>query len=232
MALTTGTALALAAAAAAGQYYNTQQTAKRQDREAAAGIRTQAGIQRRADARVNEEVERLESSTAEDERATRTNEFMQQLRTARGTTERGLEGVGLGDAFQAAAAGARSDLQRQGETTAGQLATIDAAGLQRQGEGFGFGNLATDLGLISRESGGQQFLTDLRTRAIRRNPLIDAGSAFLGGVAGGLGAGAGAAGSAAASSIGSGASGIGAGIYGSLSGNQLAAAMRGIPGGS
>lgn len=238
MAMTTGTALALAAmAASAGlQYSNTRQTAKRTDNEAAAGIRKQSGIQQRADARVNEEVDRLANSTAEDERATRTNEFMTALRNARGNSERGLEGMGLGEAFNVAAAGAKQDLRGQSARTAGQLATIDAAGLQRQGEGVAYGNLATDIGLLGRESGGQQFLTDLRTRAAsRRNPGMDAAAGFLSGVASGIPTGAGAAASGAASGLASGATGIGAGLYGSLGGglsnDQLIAAMRGNGGG-
>ena len=34
------------------------------------------------------------------------------------------------------------------------MARADAPGMQRQGEGFGFGKLATDIGLMQRESRG------------------------------------------------------------------------------
>lgn len=199
MALTTTAyvALALAAASAGAQYHNTTSTARRQDQEAAAGIRTQSGIQQRADARVNEEVERLKTSTAEDERAKRTSDFMTALSNARGKTEEGLDAnAGLGSTFGNAATAARGGLNERGATTAGLLAGIDAPGLQRQGEAFDYGNLATDISLFNRESQGAQFLTDLRTRSIRRSPGIDAGAQFMGGLSSGL-AGAGGAGAGA-----------------------------------
>lgn len=202
MALATSTAAALwaaaAAAAAAGvSQHNTNRTISRQDREQAAGIQRQSRIQQRADQQVNTEVDALENSTAADERSARMAEYMKTLGAARNKTEGGLENDALGDAFSASAQAAKGDLKTKGETTANLMAGVDAAGLQRQGEAFRFGNLATDIGLIGRESAGQQFLTDLRTRSIRRNPYLDATAAGLQGAAGGLaGAGTGAASSA------------------------------------
>ena len=188
MALATSTILGLAAAAGSAglSMYNTSRTASQQDAEAAKGIRTQAGIQQRADQRVNQEVSNLEASTNADEKAAREADFMQQLRLAASKTNAGLDGSIGGEAFQASAAGARGDLQRQGAETAGLLAGIDAPALQRQGEGFGFGRLGTDISLIGRESSGQDWLTQLRTAAIKRNPWMDVGAALLGGAANGM----------------------------------------------
>ena len=69
-----------------------------------------------------------------------------------------------------------------------------------------------------RKRFGQNFLTDLRTRAAnRRNPWMDAGASVLSGISSGIGAGGAAAGGAAASA-GAGAAGIGKGMFGSLMG--------------
>lgn len=222
MALATGTALALAGTLAASglQAYNTNRTASRQDASAAQGIRDQSRIQQKADVKVNDEVDKLASSRSGDERAQRLTDYMKTLTTARGKTNAGLENVALGDAFNAAGATAKGDLAASGNRTADLTAGVDAAGLQRQGEANSFGRLATDLGLIGRESSGQRFLTDLRTRSIRRNPWIDAGASALQGLtSAGLGGGAAAA---PAASLGSGAAGIGSGLM---------AAMRGFGGG-
>lgn len=193
MALATGTALALAGTLAASgmQAYNTNRTLSKQDASAAQGIRDQSRIQQKADVKVNDEVTKLEASRSGDERAQRLTDYMKTLTTARGKTDSGLENIALGDAFNAAGGKAKGDLAATGNRTADLLAGVDAAGLQRQGEANSFGRLATDIGLVGRESQGQKFLTDLRTRSIRRNPWIDAGASALKGLSsGGFGGGA------------------------------------------
>lgn len=186
--------LIMAVAGAAAQQYNTNKTADRQDASVAEGIRRQSGIQKKADAKVNEQVDKLAASRSDDERATRMSDYMKTLTTARKKTDTGLENAALGEAFNAAGADARASLAAQGAERANLMAGIDAAGLQRQGEATDFGRLATDLSLVGRESEGQRFLTDLRTRSIRRNPWIDAGAAALSGAASGMAGGMGGAG--------------------------------------
>lgn len=181
--LTSGAALAMLLGGGALSAYNTNQVASAQDREAARGIRRQAEIQQRADRRVNEEVSSLESSTNADEKAARTADFLRALISARAKTESGLSGREGGEAFQKSAATAREDLQTQGQTSAGLLAGIDAPALQRQGEAFGYGRLGTDINLLGRESSGQDWITQLRTASIRRNPWLDLGSSLLTGTA-------------------------------------------------
>ncbi len=224
MALTTGTALALAAAAGGAglNYANTTRTANRQDRELAGTIRKQGENQRKADAKVNEQVDKLEGSRSADEKAKRMAEYFTTLTRGRKNIEAGLDGAAGGAAFQDAAAGARKDVADYAGESAGLMAGIDAAGLQRMGEGFDFGRLGTDLDLVRRQSQGEQFLSDLRLRGIRRNPWMDAGSSLLSGLsgamAGGAGAGAGAAAGGGYTSNGALLAGIlqgsGAGLYG------------------
>lgn len=225
MALATSTVVALAAAAAAAglQYQNTVKTANRADAIAAQGIRDQSKAQQKADVKVNETLEGLEGSTMADEREKRLSEYATTLRNAKAQAEGGLDPSMGGDQFAQDIEAAKGDLAAFGADRAGKLATVDAAGLQRMGEGFSFGRLGTDIGLVQRESSGIDFLTGLRAAANRRNPWMDAASTFLGGVAT---AGAGGALGAGASSAASGASGLGAGMYGSAAGG-LRAAMGG-----
>lgn len=194
MAMTTSTmiGLGLAAAAAGANQYNTNRTAKRQDEQAAQGIRQQGVRQQAADAKVNDAVSELEGSTAEAARAQRLDEYMAGLRRNRGNMQSGLAPTIGSQAFRDDSARAAQDVEGYGERAAGLLARIDAPAMQRQGEAFGMGNLATDLGLIGRESSGDQFINDLRLRAIRRNPWIDAASSVAGAAGGAMIGGAGA----------------------------------------
>lgn len=178
--------LLLTALGTAAQVYNTNRTLSAQDNEAARGIRRQSDIQRRADARVNAEVDTLAQSSNADERAQRMQDYLKTLGTARQKTEAGLDNEALGSAFNEAGDKAKGELAAEGSTRANLMSGIDAPGLQRQGEAFGFGNLATDVGLIGRESAGQQFLTDLRMRSQRRNPWLDFGGSALQGLGQGM----------------------------------------------
>ena len=109
---------------------------------------------------------------------------MQTLRTNKGQIEGGLTPNIGGDAFREDAASAAGRVQAGAADSAGLLSRIDAPGLQRQGEAFSYGRLGTDLGLINREAKGQAFMDDLRLKAIRRNPWLDAASSLMGGAAG------------------------------------------------
>lgn len=187
MALATSTIVALAAAAAAAgmSAYNTNQTTKRLDGEAAGAINRQGRIQDKADARVNEEVEKLATSRSSDERAKAQGSYMDALRKNRGAINAGLSSTVGGDRFQADQAGAREAVASEAADTAGLMARVDAPGMQRQGEATSFGHLGSDISLIQRESSGQDFIDQIRMRAIRRNPWIDAGASFLSSYAGG-----------------------------------------------
>lgn len=195
MAMTTSTmiGLGLAAAAAGGQYYNTRQTAKRQDQQAAAGIRQQGLRQREADQKVNTQLAELEASSAAADRAQRLDDYMQGLRRNRGTMQAGLTPNIGSAAFRADSQAAADDVQDYAARAAGLMSRIDAPAMQRQSEAFSAGNLATDIGLIGRQAAGDDFINDLRLRSIRRNPWIDAASQVAGGYGASLASGAGAA---------------------------------------
>lgn len=199
MAVATSTLVAMAAmAAAAGiQARNTAQTAKKQDNQLADSIRNQSKLQREQDGRINEEVQKLGNSTMEGSRQKRMDQFMQQLGRNRAGMTSGLTPQFGSDAFVADSGAAANEVMNDANGTAGLLAQIDAAGMQRQDEGNSFGHLATDTELMKRRSQGQSFMDDIRLRAIRRNPNMDLAAGLLSAVGssgmgmGGAGAGAG-----------------------------------------
>lgn len=179
------------AAATAAQVQNERSTLKRQDAQAATGIRNQAAKQREADARVDQQVQEISQSTAADERAEALGSYMDTLRRNRGTSEAGLDGAVGGDAFRADSAAAAQGVQQYGQQNAELMARIDAPGMQRRNEAFGYGRTATDLSLLGRESAGQAFIDELRLKAIRKNPWIDAAAGVAMGAAMGMDTGAG-----------------------------------------
>lgn len=181
---------ALSVASAGTSYYNTEKTADRQDAALADSIINQSRKQREADARVGEEVQKLEGSTAADERAERLAQYMDVVGRNRDSLQAGLvPGVGS-DRFQADAQGSAAAAESYAGKMADLMARVDAGSLQRQREGFGYGRLATDLSRVAREASGQSFLDELRLRGIRRNPWLDAAAAGMSGAAGAMGSGA------------------------------------------
>lgn len=181
--------LAMSAASAAIQNQNTQRTAKREDRALSESIMRQSQKQRQADKRTLDEVGKLEKSSSRDEEAQRMAQYSDQLRRNRQTLQGGLTpGIG-GEVFTGDLAAAGQGVDQYAANSADLMSRVDAAGMQRQGEGFDFGKLGTDIGLIGRESRGQAYIDELRRRTIQRNPWLDmaagglqaAGGAGLGG---------------------------------------------------
>lgn len=184
--------LAIGLAGAAAQSAETKRVERKQDDQLAMSLIEQGKKQKEADTKVNEEVQELQASTAADERADRLDEYMQGLQRGRKGWESGGIDPAIGsDAFKADSAKAAEGVQQYAADTAGLVARMDAPGLQRQGEAFGYGNLATDLNLVGRESRGQRFIDELRMRAIRRNPNVDLAAGVATGVAGAMGGGMG-----------------------------------------
>jgi len=211
--------LIMMALAAGGEYYNTEKTASRQDQAAADAIRNQGNIQKEGDAKVSDTVAKLADSTAAAAKEQRLTDYLQVLRRNKDTTTAGLTPTIGSDAFRADANAAAGDAQNYAQQTAGLMARMDAPGIQRQQEGFDYGRLGTDLGLIGRESQGQAFLDQLRQRGIRRNAKIDLASGLLMAGAGAMGGagGTGANGTSYYSRMGG--NGAGDGGFGMMLGN-------------
>lgn len=171
-------------AATGAKMYNQNQTLKKQDRALATSIRNQAGKQRQADARVNEELAKLEVSTAENQRQKNLLSYTDALRKRSGQMSAGLTPVIGSEAFQADSANAVEGVKQYADDNANLMASIDAPAYQRRDEAAGYGKMATDIGVIAREADGQAFLDKLRYDRIRANPWIDALADIGMGVAG------------------------------------------------
>lgn len=191
IATSTAIALALAAAAAGTEYYNTENTAKKQDKQAAQSILDQTNIQKKANARTQQTIQQVQGSTSADARAQRLNDYMQTLNQAKARTTAGLTNPNIGgQAFQTDQAAAANQAENYGTQTAGLLSRIDAPIVQRQQEGFDYGQLATDLGQLQNQSAGTAFLDKLKQASIRRNAKLDLAAGLMsaaGGAAGGMG---------------------------------------------
>lgn len=206
--------------AAAGTAYNTNRTAKKQDDQATAGIIQSASRQRQATEKVDQSVQDMESSRSGDEAGTRLESYLDALRRGKGATEAGLTPAIGSDTFRADASTAAAGVDAQAQGTAGLLSRMDAPGMQRQGEAFGYGNLATEVGLIGKESQSDAWINQLRMNSIKRNPWIDAAATGLNAYAG-ASAGAGGGGGMAKSPQYTPIAGGGRAVYGSTGGGGL-----------
>lgn len=183
--------IALAVAGTAMQQAENERVIRKQDEATAQGLLSQSKRQQETDRRVNDEVVKLETSTADDARSQRLGQYMDQLRRGRNQAVSGLESPLGGAAFQADASAARTGADAAAQTTAGLMSRIDAPQLQRQDEAFGYGRLATDIDMAARESRGQQFIDQMRLRAIRRRPEVDLLAGALTAAGGAMGGGGG-----------------------------------------
>lgn len=176
----------IAAVGAGVQGKEAHDTAKDQDEAAAQGIRTQAGRQREADARVQQEVNQIGESTPEDSQREATDAFMAQLKRTRSQAHGGESVGAVSDAYATDSANANKAVDQYGANRAGVLGRINAPGLQRTAETVSRLRAGSDLGQISRNSAGDQFLTQLRASQIRANPWIMAGGQALQGYGQGM----------------------------------------------
>lgn len=177
----------LAAAGGAAQAVNTRNVAKRQDNQAAAGIRQQAETQRGINARINQTLQQTAAANPDEVRSTVQDQYLRQAQAKLGQARAGLVGdTGLSSAYNEAANTAGGKVADFATSTAGLLARMDAPGVQRQQEGMRFGNLGMDLDAVRGNVQADQFLNQLRMQGIRRNPWLDAAGAALSGAGAGM----------------------------------------------
>lgn len=186
MGVETAVALGLSALSAGAAAKNQHDVLKRQDNEAASGIAAQASRQRQADQRVSQEVDALQSSTPEAERAQANAQFMNQLQQNRAQQYNGGRVGASSDEFSEDTKRGASNVVDFGKKQAGVLSRISAPGRQRTNEQVGFGRLGGDLGRIGRGAEGDAFLSQLRMRGIGKNPWIDAAAGIGQGAASGM----------------------------------------------
>lgn len=180
-------AVAAAIVAAGASAYNTNRVAKKQDQAIAQGIREKAKVQQRADAKIADELTSLEKSTSTDEQQTTLGQYQDALRGTERQAQAGQALTGLSKEYDAATGAAQGRTSDYLSQVVNSLSRIDAAGLQRQGEGMRMNDLGANLSVLGREAGGIDFLANMRAQGVRRDPAIDAFAAGLNAYGGGLG---------------------------------------------
>lgn len=218
-------AVGAAVASAAVSGYNQYKTAKKQDKYAAQGIAKQGEIQRKANAKTNEQLDVLEGSNADDEYGTRYGQIQDQLRKKAQFALAGIQNTGGGDAVTSMAEAGRGKAVDYGDFINQAVSGIDAPTLQRQGERFMYGDTESALNSLRRDSAQQDYLTRLRIQGVKPNPLLSMLSTGLSAYAGAAGGGGTMAGSGGSNAAVSGSTMMPRSFY-TQSGN----ALPGMPG--
>lgn len=192
----------MSAVSAAATYANNRSQIKKQDAILSQQLLRSNARQKRADQEVKALVDRTAQSSMQDEKAGRLSEYLGQLSQALPASQGGLRNVpNASSAFQKDSEAAALGIAKAGNTYADRVSTIDAAGLQRQGENIDARRTATQpLSLLEREQQGDNRTTDIRLRGVRSNPWLTAlaqvagsfGSGYSGGGGGGAASAAGA----------------------------------------
>lgn len=174
----------LSAAGTGASVYNQRQALKDQEDQALAGMANQRAKQREIDARLDTEIDSLEQSNPDEERAASLEAYLSQLRAnrggAQGVTTPGVSRYGEDTAL------AQAGVQNYGQKVAGILSRLDATREQRRNEGFGINRMASDVSGTQRESSGDDFINRLRMSQIQPNVWLDAGGELVRGIGSGL----------------------------------------------
>jgi hypothetical protein len=143
---------------------NTQQTAKRQDRLLAAGIRKQGEIGKESAGRVSEEIASLAASDPEAEKAEAIKGFMDTLQANRDLTTEAAGGdvFGASERFAEDVSGSLAGVGARAGGRAELLSKIDAPGRQRTREAVGRGQLAADVRGFQDRSQAEDFMARLK----------------------------------------------------------------------
>jgi hypothetical protein len=173
-------AIGIALAGAAANAYNTQQTAKKQDRALAAKITQQGQKQQMANAKIAEALAAQEGSDQRDEQSALMDNYVTTLQQGRQGSGFNDGPGGFSEAYRQGVGQAQEAVQGYGNTRADLMSRVDAPRLQRVNEGVLFDSLANDLRMIGREASGDAYLDDLRIRGIVRDPWLDAFSSVAG----------------------------------------------------
>lgn len=188
----TWVATAIAIIGAGVNYYNTEQTKKRQDNELGRQIQQRSERQQDADKEIMDTVADRAGNNGDAARSSMLDQYINQVRAAQGSATSGLQQVGgVSSAYRQAANDAALGISDYAGDTASLMSRIDAPVRQRQGEAQQNAQLSTTLGLIGNRSASDDFLSQLRLQGIRRNAGLDAFSQVASAYAGAAGGGGG-----------------------------------------
>ena len=182
--------LVLSAVGTAASVYNQNQTAHRQDKQLATQLRMDADKQHEADAKTSQLINNVRASSDVDEKEGSLAQFTSAIQANRGNATKPLATQGaVSDAYKKAGSDAALGMATKATGLADLTASIDAPRLQRQNDVRDVDNYNADIGLIRRRSQGDDFLSQMVLRGIKKNPWIDAAAQTAQGFAGKYGGG-------------------------------------------
>lgn len=187
---------ALAAASATTSAVANNQSNKQKDQVAAEGIIKQGQINRQAVSNVDQATKTVAQSNADaqQKQASTLQNFRQSLQQSNGISGGAEPGVpGASKAYKAAQTQATGSAGNYVGNIAQSAATTEGTQLERVDEGNKIADTAGKLGLLSGQSNEQNYLTQLKERAIQPNPWLQSLSGLLGAASGPFSAAAGAA---------------------------------------
>jgi hypothetical protein len=184
-------AVGAAVASAVVSQYNANKVAKKQNQATVASIQEQAKLQREANQAVNQNIDKLAQSDAQDEYQGRSGDIRNQLRQKQAMALAGIQNPGGGEAVTEMANAARPQAVGYGDDINSWISGIDAPMLQRQGEGWDRADVESRLGLLRRNSAQEDAMLRLKLAGIRPNPWLNMLSEGLSAYAGAKGFGGG-----------------------------------------
>lgn len=164
----------IAAAIAAASAVDQNQTMRRQDADAAAGIRQNMALQQDANKKIANTIQQQAASNPANAQASQMDQYLQQLQQQQQLAQQRLARTGLGDAYNQWAARDAGDVNDYSTKLAGLMSAVDAPSLQRQQEGYTLGDLGTELGIIGGDAAGNQYVTGQQVANQRPNPWLQA----------------------------------------------------------
>lgn len=171
--MATGAAIAAAVLAGASAV-DQNQTMRRQDHDTAAGIRQNMSLQDQANQKIAQAIQQQAQSNPAGVQSSQNDKYLRQLQEQQQLAQQRLARTGFGAAYDKRAQLAAANEDNYATRLAGLMSAVDAPSLQRQQEGFDFGDLGTDIGVIGRDASGNSYVTGQKVNSIRPNPWLQA----------------------------------------------------------
>lgn len=160
-----------------------------QDREAAANVARQAGLNREGDTKVSQAVSKIAASNPQEAIDQRRTAYLEALRRTQPEASAAMPATpGASERFAEDLNAADATAQTRGANEASTLANLEAPGVQRQAEGNLVAETGSDLGLLAGKSRSEDYLSKLRLARIRPSASLKAFGSILSGAGSGLAA--------------------------------------------
>ena len=174
-------ALGTAVAASAVSYENTQQTQHKQDNQLATSLRQQGQLQQSENAKANQLIQKSAVSNPDQIKKSLLGQFAAQIANNGDNSTTNLHQAGkVSSSYAKAASDAQAGISKYGADQSGLQADMQAPALQRQNEAANLSQFSSDLTGTRMQSAGEEYINNLRLKAIQPNPWMSGLSQGLG----------------------------------------------------